>query len=201
MKVDDTRRTYDRIAARYAARDVYPMKQELAAFLTHLPEGSLVADIGCGTGEYAQMMTARGYRVIGLDLSTGMLVQAHNKGVRSLLQADMRRLPLASRSVRGCFLSASLLHLPRTQASRALSELRRVLQETGIAFLSVKAGDGSAWMPEPEGVARYFVYYQPAVFDQLLLTAGFIVVEGWISPPSREQTHRWIARVVRKVQQ
>ena len=198
MTSDDTRRTYDCIAARYAARDVYPMTQELAAFLAHLPVRSTIADIGCGTGEYAQMMAARGYQVIALDLSNGMLVQARGKGVRSLAQADVRCLPLASASVHGCFLSASLLHLPRAEAPWALDEIRRVLQESGIAFLSVKVGNGSALVPEPEGVTRHFVYYQPVAFDQLLQEAGFVVIEGWISPPGKGQTHRWIGRVVRK---
>lgn len=199
MNLEETRRTYDRIAARYAARDVYPMTRELAAFVLHLPPGSTVVDIGCGTGEYAQMIAACGYRVQALDLSAGMLAQASKKGLRLLARADMRRLPLPSECAQGCFLSASLLHIPRAEAPLALSEIHRVLRDAGVAFMSLKAGDGCASRPEPEGGARYFVYYQPAALDQLLLQAGFSVVDGWISPPSEGQRQPWIARVVRKV--
>ncbi len=192
-------RTYDRIAARYADRDVYPMTQELAAFLSRLPQGSRVIDIGCGTGEYARMMAGQGYRVTALDLSKGMLVQAHESGTPGILRADMLRLPFADRCADGCFLSASLLHIPRAEVPRILAEVRRVLRDAGVAFLSVKVGDGHAWMPEPEGGARFFVYYRPAALDRLLLEAGLSGVAGWTSPPGEGQAHAWIARVVQKV--
>lgn len=197
MHLENTQRTYDRIAARYAARNVYPMTEELAAFLRHLPVGSTIIDAGCGTGDYAQMIVARGYRVVAVDLSLGMLAQARRKGV-PLAQADMRRLPLPSECAEGCFLSASLLHLPRAETSLALREIHRVLRDPGVAFLSLKAGEGSAAQPEPEGGMRYFVYYQPAALDQRLQAAGFAVIDGWISPPGKGQRKPWIARVVRK---
>ncbi|MGC9400130.1 MAG: class I SAM-dependent methyltransferase [Anaerolineae bacterium] len=199
MSVNDTRRTYDRIAARYAARDVYPMTQELTAFLAHVPQGGRIVDVGCGSGVYARMMITRGYRVLALDLSGGMLVQARAQGLRVLVHADMRRLPLAAASVEGCFLSASLLHLPRSEAPRALHEVRRVLRRDGVAYISVKAGDGDAWVSTPEGGVRYFVYYRPAALDRLLQTAGFTILRGWVSPPGVGQNHPWINRVVQGV--
>ena len=38
-----------------------------------LPEGALVLDLACGTGDLSRLALRRGYRVVGADLSAGML--------------------------------------------------------------------------------------------------------------------------------
>ncbi|MEA3309083.1 MAG: class I SAM-dependent methyltransferase [Chloroflexota bacterium] len=193
-----TNRTYDKIAARYATRTLYPMTRELDTFLSYIPHGGLVLDIGSGPGDYAQLIAARGYRVLALDLSSGMLRVAAKRGTSNLVRADMCRLPLPHHMAAGAFLSASLLHLPKSSAVAALQEVQRVLQPGGTAYFSVKEGCGDAHVTEPEGDMRFFAYYQAAEFDALWQTVGFTPVEGWISVPGTQQNHRWINRVVRK---
>lgn len=41
-----------------------------------LPPGSSILDMGCGTGRHSVELARRGYRMTGVDLSTGMLNQA-----------------------------------------------------------------------------------------------------------------------------
>lgn len=41
-----------------------------------LPQGSLILDVGCGTGRHAVELARRGYRVTGVDISSGMLAEA-----------------------------------------------------------------------------------------------------------------------------
>jgi SAM-dependent methyltransferase len=41
-----------------------------------LPQGSRILDVGCGTGRHSVEMARRGYKVTGLDFSTGMLAEA-----------------------------------------------------------------------------------------------------------------------------
>ena len=41
-----------------------------------LPEGSSILDVGCGTGRHSIELAKRGYKVTGIDLSSGMLLEA-----------------------------------------------------------------------------------------------------------------------------
>lgn len=156
--------------------------------------GGLAVDVGCGPGQYAEALRVRGLRVVGLDLSAQMLAQAQSAGGHRLLQADMRRLPLRSGGIDGCFACASLLHVPRPQVPAVFDELRRVMRSGGVLYVGLQEGVGEEWVEWEMGDGRFFVYYQPHEVDQLLRESGFRVVNGWRSPPGPDQSRRWIVR-------
>jgi ubiquinone/menaquinone biosynthesis C-methylase UbiE len=67
-----------------------------------LPTGSAVLDVGCGTGRHTVGLAKRGYRMTGVDLSTGMLAKAdqaaNDAGVEVVLvQADATKMSFESR--------------------------------------------------------------------------------------------------------
>ncbi len=95
------RETYDALAPAY---DLLTAGHDHAAWAAQLEalalqaglSGRRLLDVGCGTGSSALPMLARGYEVVGVDVSPGMLSLAREKlgpGVR-LEPADMRRLPV-----------------------------------------------------------------------------------------------------------
>mgnify|MGYP000864395444 FL=1 len=60
-----------------------------------------ILDIGCGTGRHAIELAARGYAVVGVDLSTAQLARARAKAAERGLTvdfrpADARELPFAA---------------------------------------------------------------------------------------------------------
>jgi ubiquinone/menaquinone biosynthesis C-methylase UbiE len=194
MSTDMTIATYDRTAARYATRATYPLEQEMARFKQMVRKGELILDVGCGPGQYTRALEARGLLAVGLDLSLGMLRQAQKSEISRLVQADMRHLPFADGRITGCFVCASLLHLPRKRVPQALLELHRVLCSNGALYVDVKEGEGEEWTADQEGYERFFTYYRPEEIDRLVEVVGFQIVDGWISPPGEGQKHRWINR-------
>ena len=66
-----------------------------------LPEGARVLDLACGTGDLSRLALRRGYRVIGADLSAGML--GANGAATPLVEADGSRLPFVDGArIGGC---------------------------------------------------------------------------------------------------
>lgn len=69
-------RSYDRRIDKISRGRVRAAKEAVAALI---PGGSRVLDIGCGTGELASMLVARGATVDGFDLSPSMVEAAKGR--------------------------------------------------------------------------------------------------------------------------
>lgn len=97
------------------------------------PAGSLVLDVGCGTGAARAAFTAD-IRYLGLDLSLQMLRRAQRKCAQldlpaELAQADAHELPLVSRSADLVVTMGIVQHLHSPHI--AIQELARVLKTHG----------------------------------------------------------------------
>jgi demethylmenaquinone methyltransferase/2-methoxy-6-polyprenyl-1,4-benzoquinol methylase len=107
-----------------------------------LPDGALVLDLACGTGDLSRLGTRRGYRMVGADLSAGML--AANATATPLVEADGSRLPFASGSFDGLVCGYALRNF--TDLAATLTECARVLRPGGrLAVLEVDAPTSRLW--------------------------------------------------------
>lgn len=59
-----------------------------------LPAASLILDVACGAGRHARAFRDRGYRTVGLDLSSHLLARARAVSGTPVVRADMRALPI-----------------------------------------------------------------------------------------------------------
>ena len=94
-------RTYDAAALQ---RSTYrPLHDAVLGRLDHLEPGAVI-DLGCGTGQLTARLAAAfpGARVVGADLSSGMLTEAADRlgsSAAGLVRADAARLPVRPGSV------------------------------------------------------------------------------------------------------
>ncbi len=96
-------RFFDGYAPRYEGEDFTKGTEAEVGFLVELlglPTGRRILDVGCGTGRHSVALAARGYRMTGLDLSSGMLAQARAAAAAAgvaleLVQADATRFRFA----------------------------------------------------------------------------------------------------------
>ncbi len=104
-----------------------------------LPRGSRVLDVACGTGDLVRALAARGLRPIGVDLSPGMLAQAHADA--PMLLGDALALPLPDASLDGVTCGFALRNLVDLDAFFA--ETARVVRPGGrVAFLDAAEPTG-----------------------------------------------------------
>jgi len=127
--------------------------------------GALVLDVGTGTGVLADELVRRGARVVGADLSHGMLRRGAESRPPALV-ADVRALPLVAASVDVVTAAFVLNHLDRPVVG--LRELRRVLRPAGPLLATTFEGDA----PHPakqllEDVALAHGYVAPAWYQEV----------------------------------
>ena len=158
MPIDDARlltdRTYltgvqYRTDANLAARQsIYAYQQpriDLAATvldLAGLTGRETIADIGCGNGSYLGELARRDHvgRLLGVDLSPGMLAAARASAPRARLQAgDAVALPLADAVADVTLAPHMLYHVPDPRA--AARELRRITRLGGQVLVVLNGAD------------------------------------------------------------
>lgn len=98
-------------------------------------EQSEIVDLGCGSGIFTQMLKARGFDCIGLDLSHKLLkIGKTQASLIPFMQADVEYLPFQNNSLETVVLSCLVHHLPDPKL--AALEVFRVLKKGGrfVAF-------------------------------------------------------------------
>ncbi|MCL4533991.1 MAG: class I SAM-dependent methyltransferase [Bacteroidetes bacterium] len=136
----DVTRLYDTIARDYdhtlPPHIVEHYLERRAALIDRYAPAGRVLDVGCGTGQLAGRLEERGYEVVGLDASLGMLeVLAERTPARAVAGlADALPFPTESFDLVVCV--ATLHHIaaaPRVAA--AISEMCRVARRPGTIVI------------------------------------------------------------------
>jgi SAM-dependent methyltransferase len=98
--------------------------------LTGLPAGARIADLGCGSGAFTQLLRDARYNVTGIGIS-GKLIEVGRRTYPGLdlIEGDAEHLPFADGSLDGAMLSGLVHHFPDPRGLAA--ECRRVLRPGG----------------------------------------------------------------------
>ena len=102
------------------------------------PAGKDVADVGCGPGALVRALTARGARVVGIEISERQLAVAidadDGAGARYAVGRG-EALPLPDASTDLVVYMRTLHHVPIAAMDAALREARRVLRPHGAVYV------------------------------------------------------------------
>ena len=120
--------------------------------LLDLPQGSTIADVGAGTGNYSRAIADLGYKVVAIEPSEVMRNQAIPHPHISWLAGSAEQIPLGDRTVDGVIVMLALHHFSNLEQS--LKEINRI-SRTGkmvlFAFEQVKIPE--FWLTD------YFPYF------------------------------------------
>lgn len=174
--LDETRNSYDTIAAGYAdeTRDLLDRLLHvragvvLFADLVRAIDGGPVADVGCGPGHTTALLRELGADAFGIDLSPAMIEIARREHPGARFEVgSMTDLDHADESLAGVLAWWSLIHIPDEAVPGVLLQFHRVLRPGGVLAVGFHVGDGSR-PTQAHGHRR-----QPSQVADWLREAGF----------------------------
>ena len=120
---------FDRRAATYDESEMHRWQADQAVQLLRPQPGQRILDIATGTGLAARAcvrITHGPQRIVGVDVSHGMLRAAAAASTSSYLQADVAQLPFRPAAFDALLCIAAIPYLP--DVAPAVTEWRRVAQ-------------------------------------------------------------------------
>ena len=126
--------SFDRIADKFDATRSYPdetWSAVIEAIAGALDKEKRILEAGVGTGRFAGPLQAKGFNVVGVDISARMLEKAREKKVENLFEADLRALPFRDH-VFAQTISIHVLHLIKGWKC-ALAEIARVATDSFVS--------------------------------------------------------------------
>ena len=156
------------------------------SYLRYFEGAAEVVDIGCGRGEFLELLREHGIRARGIDTNPEMVARCTERGldvIRNDALEYLRALPDAS--VGGLFSAQVVEHLKPRYLARMLEAVHRVLRPGGRAV--IETINPASWSAFFSAYLRDVTHRQPLHPDTLqhmLRAAGFTAVEVvYRSPP------------------
>lgn len=183
----NTQLGYDLVAEEYAKqfRDEMghkPFDRKMLDWLAEQVDGlGKICDMGCGPGQVAGYLHARGVEACGIDLSPEMVRQAQRLNPEiNFQQGDMLALTgIPDDTFGGIAAFYSVIHIPRRAVVEALRELKRVLRPRGALLVTFHIGAETVHRDEFLGqeVSLDFHFFEREEMKGYLKDAGFVLEE------------------------
>lgn len=179
-EIEKTIKNYKKIARGYTKKhieDLKNIKEIIENFIDNL-EGNKILDVGCGPGRDAEYFVEKGLDVTGIDLTSKFVKIASERVPKAeFIKMDMRDLKFPANTFNGIWVFASFLHIPKTEAKKALFEFKRVLKPNGLICISVKKGEGEKFVKTnkygEKKIKRFFAFYKERELKKLVKSCNF----------------------------
>jgi SAM-dependent methyltransferase len=196
----EVRDCYNRTAKEYAQQflnelDHKPFDRSLLnRFSDMLPDGSLIYDFGCGSGQTTKYIhDLSRHEIIGLDFSENAIhVAKQNFGEIEFVVDDMLNSKMASASADGILAFYAVVHFTYIEIEKALKEWRRLLKPNAIGLFSFHVGEEYVEVADFLGVSGAKATWHLLDVDRVLEISkqvGFRVEEAVIRYPYQGYEH------------
>ena len=195
---DLVRGGYDRVAETYAAqRDTTANLPFLERFTEALPAAGKVLDLGCGAGIVSELLIAKGFEVIGIDISPKQIEMARQLNLAATLQVrDMQDLKHGEFHVDGVISLYAIFHLPRESHRRLFQVIRTFMEPGGCLLVTMGEEAWEGVEPDYLGTEMYWSNYGRVENRALIEGAGFGILLDEIDPSAGER-HQVVLGIAR----
>ena len=172
---------YDQVAGQYARLEEgaeWPRLRWLKKLLARLEPGSAVLDLGCGSGDPADIEIAKAHQVTGIDISQAQIRLAReNVPTGTFIHGDAGSVTFPEASFAAVVSFYTLEHLPREEHQPLLERIYQWLQGGGYLLISTEAAEVEGVVGEWLNVPMFFSCFDPETVKRLVKGAGFEILE------------------------
>lgn len=174
-------RAYDQVADEYARLEgetEWARMHWLKKVLDRLAPGSSVLDLGCGSGDPADIEIAKAHEVTGVDISeTQINLARQNIPAGNFLHSDVGSIEFAADSFDAVVSFYTLDHIPRAEHKAILQNIHKWLRARGFLLISIEAREHDDETGEWLGVPMFISCFDPETTKTLVKQAGFEILE------------------------
>lgn len=176
--------SYNRCTGAFVAKhmNLGIYEQFVREFSNCLKEGSTILDLGCGPGNIAKFLVNqdKGYKILGVDLSSEMLKLARqNVPAGEFVIGDIRHLQLELK-FDATIASFCIIHLDDDEVMELFKRTYNLLNEQGFLYLSFMNGGipgfEKASFSDKE---MYFNYFSFDEIEKILEYLGYVLISRY----------------------
>ena len=193
--IETYRQHFDKYVERTPSEPTGEYKDWMDSFLTRLPVGGRILEIGSASGRDARYFASKGMKVLCTDIVPQALDRLSEQGFETA-EFDFRDQPKSEwiNAFDGFFANAVLLHATQEIFERMLMHIAAILKTGGTAAFSLKMGKGEEVSLEKMEAPRYYHYYSEQEVRDLLKNFPFKIVQSTFA-----EQGKWLMIVMERV--
>jgi cyclopropane fatty-acyl-phospholipid synthase-like methyltransferase len=194
LDLDKTIAYYNQHAAEYFSETVkVDLGEQRDVFLSVLPSGGQIMDLGCGSGRDSRYFLEKGFTVEALDASRELCKLAQQfTGIPVQCCTIQEWVP--EKTYDGIWACASLLHLKREKLKDFFKNCHRFLKKDGVLFVSAKE-EIQTGTDEKE---RFFTNFDETLIRELVYEDScYEMLRLWRTQDGLGRETKWINLLVR----
>lgn len=193
---------YDKIAEEYEEK--FPDENEhVKKFLSLLPKGSKILDVGCGPGEDAKFATENGFDVTGIDASKQMIKIAKKNCPKGKFKTrDIKDMDFKSETFDAIIAAFVLQHVHKKHVLHIMGKFHQFLKKGGLLYMALQHGKSrEIYREEVLNQERlFFNIYSFSEIEKILTHAGFSIFQKFKKKPEiNENKFNKLFIIARKV--